>query len=126
VTVCRACGGPCVWSWRTWRATALEESRALRAELRATLAYDRRWPWEPVEKYLRSVVRPDDKGGQYLEATCTLYGTWLGLHSLTVRKMRADGDLSSGQADMVATRLGLHPLNLWPDFYDPEPSEAAA
>lgn len=40
-----------------------------------------------------------------------------GVSDRTVKRWIGGGKIEAGLADRVATRLGLHPLALWPDFH---------
>jgi hypothetical protein len=40
----------------------------------------------------------------------------LGVNRTTVGHWRRSGQVPLGTADRVACELGLHPLNLWPDY----------
>ncbi len=62
------------------------------------------------------------------------YGDPLGADDNTIRWWRANG-LTLYQADRLACRLGHHPADLWPNYWDipfrgcttrPNPEEAAA
>jgi hypothetical protein len=121
---CPRCGGqPC---WRAIRAAALLEAHALRAEHRATLAAGRRFPWQPVEAFLRGSVRPEiGPDGHLVAFTDRLLAQHLKVHGQTVGRWRRAGWLSERQADEIAVALGLNPLNLWPDYYEPEAVSAA-
>lgn len=40
-----------------------------------------------------------------------------GVSDRTIKRWMAGGKIEAVLADRVATRLGLHPLALWPDFH---------
>jgi hypothetical protein len=103
------------------RRVALEESWFLRFELRPELARPMGWfPWAPIDAWLERSV-PDDRvvnARQVYPVSSRRAAVLLGTHVETVRRHRERGWITERQADRFAIALGLHPLILWPDFYD--------
>jgi hypothetical protein len=62
-----------------------------------------RFSFEPLERHLRAIG-------------CTNIGATLGASSVTIKQARAGG-LTLRTADRWATRLGLHPMEIWGDEY---------
>jgi hypothetical protein len=126
VTLSCGCEGVCGFDVRVWRAEALDVSEQLRIDLRVSLARQRRWPWAPVEDYLHRRCRPEvSPDGRLQVDTHEQFARFVGVHVLTLRQWRLAGDLSMRQAEDVADRLGLHPWDFWPDFYEPASEDRA-
>lgn len=93
----------------------------------------RRYPWEPVDSYLKSHYDLSGAGGTK-GSTSYHGGKWdaswrkaepMPCHSIPVllhlppmKYYRwRQSDLNDRQADIIATNLGLHPALLWPDWF---------
>jgi hypothetical protein len=120
---CPRCGGqPC---WRAIKAAALLEAHALRAEIREKQSRGRRFPWQPVEDVLRArTMAYQDSNGVAIEAGMSEWARIIGVDRRSLYKYKRAG-FSELMADRVAGALGLNPLSLWPDYYEPEAVSAA-
>lgn len=126
---CPACAGPVVVA-RDRRRQAIYCSarcrqRAKTARLAARRAAHRaahptprrrgrRFPFEPVEAFASIEVRKRSTRADSVGLTVAVAEV-LGVTARTVWRWRQTG-LMHSTADEVATRLGLHPLEVWPDW----------
>jgi hypothetical protein len=125
VTLSCGCESVCGFDVRVWRAEALDVSRMLREELRDRVSARRRFSWSAVEDYLRATVEPyEGENGRFVVPGLATFAPMIGVDRRTLYGYRETG-LSADQADRVAVALGLHPLNLWPDFYEPASEDRA-
>jgi hypothetical protein len=101
---------------RAWR----NRSAGLPADWQRTAT--RRYPTGPVEAFLRARLGPFGLIGG--EGSTESYGytaaraaTMLNVHTETYRRAVTRGTLDETTADRWATRLGLHPADLWPEWW---------
>lgn len=81
-----------------------------------------RLPFDPLMQF----VNTEDYIGEGTRSTIgpnKILSDRLHVDRQTVYRWRKDG-LSIYQADMVAVRLGLHPILIWPEWLDISSSEA--
>lgn len=77
---------------------------------------------EPLWQYLRATETDRDPawattdGDQYA-LTPTYIARRCGLSPDSVRGFRERGHLTRQTAERIADRLGVHPLNIWPDYH---------
>ena len=80
----------------------------------------RHYPTGPVEAFLRArlgpaVVMPDGDSDGYTIANAA---ACIGIAANSYARVVKRGHLSEPAADRWATRLGLHPGDLWPQWWD--------
>ena len=69
----------------------------------------RPWSFEPIDRLVGT-----DPDGRPLPAA--VVAARLRVHGRQVLRWRAYGTLTDRQADVLATRLGVHPSQVWPDW----------
>jgi len=84
------------------------------------MAASRRWPWEPLEAYCEATFarQLSDDGTTELSLVYRL-SVATGVPCSRLYRARSDGSMTEHLADRVATRLGLHPCRIWPDWFNP-------
>ena len=80
----------------------------------------RHYPTGPVEAFLRArlgptVVMPDGDSSGY---TIARAAACLGIEANSYARVVKRGTITEPAADRWATRLGLHPADLWPQWWD--------
>lgn len=81
-------------------------------------------PAEPLFRHLYLTVAPDNESStQTMEGdappiTDVQLARIIGVSRSTIRAARERNTLEWWAADRWATRVGVHPLLLWPSFYD--------
>lgn len=75
---------------------------------------------EPVLAIVRRRWRPADEQSEHHAGDVAKMSEVLGVTESTVRRWLNDGSIKSVAADNVATRLGLHPCHLWPEWFSQE------
>lgn len=59
-------------------------------------------------------IRLDNNG----HAPLSLIAATLGVTPRSVRRWRQSGSIILWRAERAADRLGLHPVDIWPDYYE--------
>ena len=80
----------------------------------------RRFDLQPL---LDAVGVTDNEGSRHARTELASLHDATGLSKISIWRYRTEG-VPMWQADKLATTLGYHPCELWPDFYTPE-DEAA-
>lgn len=83
-----------------------------------TSLYRQRWPWENLEAYIDAIFEPFDPDVLGSRSPISQFADRVGVSSNTAYQWRKKGWLSDRAADRVATALQIHPLQIWPDWFD--------
>lgn len=83
-----------------------------------------RFDFQVILDYCYQTILPveDDESGPYPLSNATV-ARFLGIGRAEVSRLSRDRGLTTEQADRYATRLGLHPVQLWTNFHDMYPEE---
>jgi len=83
----------------------------------------RRWPIEPLEDALRAALGQqrdaDSHADPHSGFSVRRAADTLGVHRDSWHRWKRAGTLSDVTADHAAVALGLHPVEIWPDWHQP-------
>lgn len=81
-------------------------------------AADLTWPVDPVDETLRGRLGPQDPRRPLTGYSSSNAAAVLGLHERTWQRYRSAGHVSDKIADRLACALNLHPVDLWPEWWE--------
>lgn len=78
--------------------------------------------WAPLERYIARNFPDPNEHLTVLPEGIDVSGSWiaelLGVHRMTIYRAQQHNRVTRLAADRYATRLNLHPLELWPAWLD--------
>jgi len=117
------------WRWPAALVAARAHSRELRRQLRNELAWQRarRWPVDQLYPHLDTIRRRrlvTEQGNMPVTRNMVL-ADLCNITRETARRWTNHGMLLDQQVEQAAFALGLHPVNVWTNWYDVDLEETA-